>query len=324
MRITAVLHRPATDPAGSEQMLKEMLLYLERCGHTVTVVVPRSGEDPPLSPVRHIFSRDVVGAAKDADVLLTHHDATQMAMRASRRLDLPIVAVLHNNAQVNKLMVRRTRGITGLIFNSEWMREDWAAIRPELPRLVVYPPVDPASYAVPQRGSLVTQINLFKNGALLWEVARLLPDTRFLAVQGGYGRQGIPTVVPSNVEVIDTTDDPVGEIYARTRILLVPSLYESWGRVGMEAASSGIPVIASTTPGLQESLSYAGLFRDPERPAHWAEAITALSNPDVYATYSEMACLRAEEVWATTQVQLEGLERFLACTASCTSRLASS
>jgi glycosyltransferase involved in cell wall biosynthesis len=171
--------------------------------------------------------------------------------------------------------------------------------------------VDPAAYTVLRRDSLVTQINLFKNGKLLWEVARLLPATRFLAVQGGYGDQGIPKVLPSNVEVITSTDDPAGEIYARTRILLVPSFYESWGRVGVEAASSGIPVIASTTPGLQESLGYAGLFRDPERPVHWAEAITALADPAIYAAYAKMACLRAQEVWAETQVQLEGLERFL-------------
>jgi glycosyltransferase involved in cell wall biosynthesis len=142
-------------------------------------------------------------------------------------------------------------------------------------------------------------------------VARLLPGTRFLAVQGGYGRQVIPKVIPSNVEVVAVTDDPVGEVYARTRILLVPSSYESWGRVGMEAASSSIPVIASALPGLQESLGDAGLFCDPERPADWAEAITALADPDVYAAYAEMSCLRAEEVWAETQVQLEGLERFL-------------
>jgi len=312
MRITAILHRPVTDPAGAEQMLKEMLTYLDRCGHTVTVVVPRSDGTPPLSPVQHIYSQDIVGAVKGADVLLTHLDVTNVAMAAARRLQLPIVQVMHGSAgRGGKNVVRRARPVTGLVFNSQWMHEDWTATRPELPRHVVYPPVDPAVYAVPQWDSLVTLINLAKNGELLWEVARLLPATRFLAVQGGYGDQLIPKVVPSNVEVIGSTDDPAEKIYARTRILLVPSLYESWGRVGMEAASSGIPVIASATPGLQESLSYAGLFRDPERPAHWAEAITALSNPDVYAAYAHMACLRAAEVWTETRVQLEGLERFL-------------
>jgi glycosyltransferase involved in cell wall biosynthesis len=118
-------------------------------------------------------------------------------------------------------------------------------------------------------------------------------------------------VIPDNVEVIEATDDPAGEIYARTRILLVPSFYESWGRVGMEASASSIPVIASTTPGLQESLSYAGLFRDPARPTHWAEAITALSDPDVYARYADMSCLRVAEVWAETRTQLEGLDWFI-------------
>jgi glycosyltransferase involved in cell wall biosynthesis len=311
MKITAVLHRPATDPAGSEQMLQAMLTYLDRCGHTVAVVVPRADGDPSLSPVRHIYSRDVVSAARGADVLLTQHLASKAAMAAARRLDLPVVHVLHGNFRSTKIVVRKARPATGLVFNSQWIREDWATIRPELPRHVVFPPVDPAEYAVPRRDALVTQINLAKNGALLWKVARLLPETRFLAVQGGYGRQDIPKVVPNNVEVIAPTDDPAGEIYARTRILLVPSLYESWGRVGMEAASSGIPVIASAMPGLQESLGDAGLFCDLERPADWAEAITALSDPGVYAAYAEMACRRAGEVWAETQLQLEGLEQFL-------------
>ncbi len=310
MKITAILHRPATDPAGSEQMLQAMLIYLDRCGHTTSVVVPRSDSRPSFGPVPHIYSRDVVGAVKGADVLLTHHDVTFLAARAAIKLDLPLLSVMHNNMAMTKRRAK-VRAITAFIFNSQWIREDWAMIRPELPRLVVYPPVDPASYGVIQRDSLVTQINLFKNGKLLWEVARLLPDTRFLAVQGGYGRQVIPKVVPSNVEVIAPTDDPAGGIYARTGILLVPSFYESWGRVGMEAASSSIPVIASATPGLQESLGSAGIFRDPERPADWAEAITALSDPDLYATHAEMACVRAEEVWAETQLQLAGLERFL-------------
>jgi len=291
-------------------MLHAMLLYLERCGHTTTVVVPRADGDPPCNPIPHIYSRDVTGAVQGADVLLTHHEAIPPAARAAAVLGLPLLAVQHNTGQATKRWVK-SKAVTALIFNSQWVCEDWATVQPTLPRHVVYPPVDPADYAVIQQDSLVTQINLAKNGALLWEVARLLPDTGFLAVKGGWGEQIIPKVIPDNVEVIEPTDDPVGEIYARTRILLVPSLYESWGRVGMEAASSGIPVIASPTPGLQESLSYAGLFRDPKSLVHWAEAITALSDPDVYAAYSCMACQRSREVWAETQVQLEGLEQFL-------------
>ena len=290
-----------------------MLTYLQECGHTITVAVTLAEGDPSSGPIPHIFSRDVADVVQGADVLLTQHQATRAAMKAARKLDLPLVVVEHNNVRTNVTLLRANRVITGLILNSQWLYRDWAMVRPDLPRHMVYPPVNPTDYAVPQPGPLVTQINLSKNGAMLWSLAKLLPETRFLAVKGGYGAQVIPKVIPDNVEVIETTGDPVGKIYARTRILLMPSLYEweSWGRVGMEAASSGIPVIANTLPGLQESLSYAGLFRDAERPVQWAEAITALSDPGIYAAYSKLACQRVQEVWAETQVQLEGLETFL-------------
>ncbi|WP_262928542.1 glycosyltransferase family 4 protein [Streptomyces sp. CBMA152] len=47
-------------------------------------------------------------------------------------------------------------------------------------------------------------------------------------------------------------------VYSRSRVILMPSLYESWGRVAVEAFASGIPVIAHTTPGLVESMGEAG------------------------------------------------------------------
>ncbi|MFI1769152.1 glycosyltransferase family 4 protein [Streptomyces sp. NPDC020800] len=49
-------------------------------------------------------------------------------------------------------------------------------------------------------------------------------------------------------------------VYSRSRVMLMPSLYESWGRVAVEAFASGIPVIAHPTPGLVESLGEAGIF----------------------------------------------------------------
>ena len=43
------------------------------------------------------------------------------------------------------------------------------------------------------------------------------------------------------MRVVDHTTD-MRSVYAQTRVLLVPSVYESYGRVALEAAASGIPL----------------------------------------------------------------------------------
>ena len=56
----------------------------------------------------------------------------------------------------------------------------------------------------------------------------------------------------------------------------MPSDYESWGMVGVEAMHSGIPVIAHPTPGLRESLADAGTFIDRGDVDAWEAAIRRL------------------------------------------------
>src|SRR5690606_19301196 len=116
---------------------------------------------------------------------------------------------------------------------------------PRPPAVVVRPPVAAAEYAT-EPGDHVTIVNLFPNkgSALFWRLAERMPDVPFLAVRGGYGHQDIRRV--PNVEVVPhlPCHRMRDEVYARTKILLMPSEYESWGRVGVEAMCSGIPVIA--------------------------------------------------------------------------------
>jgi glycosyltransferase involved in cell wall biosynthesis len=84
------------------------------------------------------------------------------------------------------------------------------------------------------------------------------------------------------------------EVYARTRILLMPSDYESWGRVGVEAVASGIPVIAHPTEGLTESLGPAGTFCDRDNVDVWQKAIEMLDDPAVYRAASRRAKARSK------------------------------
>src|SRR5690606_41527203 len=104
------------------------------------------------------------------------------------------------------------------------------------------PPVMDEEYAT-ERGDGVTLINLYppKGAATFWTLAERMPDVKFLAVIGGYGHQDVREL--PNVEVMPNIPGRRmrDEVYARTKILLMPSEYESWGRVGVEAMASGIP-----------------------------------------------------------------------------------
>jgi glycosyltransferase involved in cell wall biosynthesis len=97
------------------------------------------------------------------------------------------------------------------------------------------------------------------------------------------------------------------QVWARTRVLLVPSGYESWGRVASEAICSGIPVIAQPTAGLRENLGQAGIFIDRSDVDGWVAAIRDLQDPDIYAQASDRARARAAE---QQRMHLEDDERW--------------
>ena len=77
----------------------------------------------------------------------------------------------------------------------------------------------------------------------------------------------------------------------------MPSSYESWGRAGVEALASGIPVIAHPTPGLCESLGEAGVFIDLRDVDGYEMAIRKLlSSRTEYALVSKRAKARSAEL----------------------------
>jgi glycosyltransferase involved in cell wall biosynthesis len=188
--------------------------------------------------------------------------------------DIPVVVHVHS---VNALTLATLRGhpCALTVVNSESMFTELAGHTGET--MVVRPPVDSAEYATTP-GDHVTLINLSrdKGAEVFYQLAERLPDRKFLAVQGGYGVQILDDL--PNVTIVPhlPPERMRDEVYARTRVLLMPSAHESYGRVGVEAMCSGIPVIAHPTDGLRESLGDAGVFVDRDDIDGWENALRRL------------------------------------------------
>lgn len=312
MRILAMVHGYVPyHNAGAETTLHELLKALAAAGHNVNVLLSRDNASVGITPppsytldgvkvhgYRGVgdpmpwFHRD-----NKADVVITHLENTQRAAALCGIYDIPLVHVIHNTEAFTKGAL--ARGPVQLaVFNTDWMAQEyatyWASMhsKPMPPTVVVHPIVDPADYAT-SHGSAITLINLneAKGGELFWRLAQALPAKAFLGVQGAYGEQVVDELDHPNVEVVGhmAPEQMKRKVYARTKILLMPSSYESYGRVGVEAACSGIPTIAHPTPGIREALGPSATYVDRDDLDGWIKAIKYLSTPRGYGAASKKA-----------------------------------
>jgi len=153
---------------------------------------------------------------------------------------------------------------------------------------------------------------------LVLEVARSLPGTPFLLVEGWpMGRRewhALRTRVAQlpNVTLRRSSAD-VRDVYQDTLVLLNPSRMETFGRVVVEAQVSGIPVLAREVGALPWVVGKGGVVL-PERAGAdaWIAALAGVvSDPERYAELSEAA----EENWRRPEFDpeavVDGVERLL-------------
>lgn len=309
MKITALIHLfPPEHCAGSETTLHAALRSLVNRGHTVNVICANSKTAPyeidgisvvrpPRRGVQSWLEHYVAGS----DLLVTHLDLTNQAMMLAMATRIPLVHFVHNDAQLMcwRVDARAPYKNALTVYNSHWlaakpssynglvMPAEWVG-----PSVVVHPVVEREHYEC-ERGSKITLVNPTpgKGVETFKALARLLPAREFLAVEGGYGEQMViaPDATPKrgqisasgNIAWMAHTPD-IRKVFRQTKILLMPSDYESFGRVGIEAACCGIPTIAHPTPGLKEAFGDAGIFIDRNDIPAWFNEVERLMTDDLY------------------------------------------
>ncbi|WPO75766.1 glycosyltransferase family 4 protein [Streptomyces sp. KN37] len=318
---------PPQHNAGAEHMLVSMLRPLVERGHDVQVWLSRYGKASETYDYRGIqvvpleARLDFSAAVRKADVLLSHLECVPSTASLARGYGKPMVVLCHNTHRPS-FRDMAAGGTALAVYNSQWMEAEAELFFAEYPKsvrpgteLVVRPPVFADEYAT-KPGKAVTLINCNaeKGGHVLEALARRMPEQPFLAVRGAYGEQILPDL--PNVEIIEHVDGAAmrEKVYARTKVLLMPSAYESWGRTGCEAMASGIPVVAHPTPGLCESLGEAGIFVDRGDLDGHEAVLRRLLQPAEYRLASKRAKARSAELDPSAELAawcdaVEGLAR---------------
>lgn len=259
--------------AGGETTVHSAMRSMVERGHTVEVICKPSGEEArfdsyvhegvkvtrPPDSVRHLHSYLVEYIRNyNPDLILTHLDLTFSAMQAALDTGKPLAHFVHNSDQLNFHHVTPLRCQLA-IFNSHWIAgaQKWQG-----PQIVIHPVVEPDRYRC-AKGNKITLVNPTpgKGEGTFYALSRLMPDYEFLVVKSVYGEQVFPPSIRAenfpNVEFMAHTAD-IREVFQKTRVVLMPSLYESYGRVAVEAGCAGIPAIVHPTEGLLEALGADG------------------------------------------------------------------
>jgi glycosyltransferase involved in cell wall biosynthesis len=249
--------------AGAETTLHDILRYLVANGWEAHVIVsqPNPGQTETVIDGVHVHPqadrRTILHWIPQASVVISHLECTERTVVLARKYGVPVVQLIHNDMTPTHGYV--AMGCDLALFNTDWVKNrfDFEGLS-----LTVHPPVDGSRYSILPNASqgCITLVNLWKpkGSEIFYQLAERFPNQKFLGVVGGYGEQDIRSGI-DNVSFHSHTHD-MSIVYSRTKIVLMPSKYESYGRVAVEAASLGIPSIVADTPGLREALGDSGTF----------------------------------------------------------------
>lgn len=310
MRILWSIHLyPPKHNCGAENFARNINRELIKRGHEVKVLLHQANQ----YKIKEMYDyEDVMVFPPDpmiidrlftwADLVISHLDYNKWTTHTCEKYHKPMVHVTHNDIPYASVIDSPIS--LKVIYNAEWVKEK---LNYKWDSIVFPPPIDEWVKTEDKGREYITLINLNDNkGAnYFYSLAKKLPHFKFLGVRGSYDGQIIQNL--PNVTILPNTPD-IRKVYEISKVVLMPSHYESWGMVASEAMANGIPVIANPTPGLSENIGKGGILINRKETAKWAEEITKLMTDEkYYHKWSKAALKRAKE-----QVpDWDGLEQFL-------------
>jgi len=265
MKLTALIHGYPPDWAmGGETSTHRTLRVIP--GSTVYA---QSASEPyeldnvtvrPLQdPVEVMDVYDLLQG--NLDVMFAHSALSEVAVRGARKLRKPSILSVHAPRRFAPDLVRAARGATVRLYNTDAAKKDWR----DPSGWVLHPPAVQLDVVAGPRDAYTLASSLANKGVKqTLGLAALLPDKRFIIVrspaEATHGYRGFEKKAAAlpNVEVWDRLEPhEMGKLWSQTRIVLVPSNYETYGLVAVEAAWWGIPSVHVNTPHVLEGIGNA-------------------------------------------------------------------
>ena len=212
-----------------------------------------------LPRLRRAFGPDWTLVSDTGVLLLTtalENDPAGVVMLAHSTItNLPTGSADEIKESIRALLGRAAGIITVSGYMREYVRE-WSGLDSTVIHFPSYGP-GPFKRFDNFEGGYVTMINPcgYKGISIFTALARNLPQVKFAAVPtwGTAPEDRAALARLPNVTMLEPSSD-VDDIFARTKVLLTPSLWgEAFGQVVVEAMLRGIPVLASNAGGLPEA-----------------------------------------------------------------------
>jgi glycosyltransferase involved in cell wall biosynthesis len=155
----------------------------------------------------------------------------------------------------------------------------------------------------------VGRISSDKRVQVLLEAAAQEPSVRFVIAGEGPARELLEAGAPSNVSFVgEKYGEELATLYASADLFCFPSTTDTFGQVILEAAASGLPIVAAAAGGALELVAdgATGLLVRPDDPVSLAAAIQSLAaQPHRRAVLAAAARTQAlEHTWERSLSEL--------------------
>lgn len=249
-----------------------------------------------------------------ADVVIGQSELSLVAVHAAYDSGAISIVNVHAPPRFGRGIMDAVTLADYAIYNTQHSANLWG----EPNAFILHPPISPLPEKVSNKGDAYTVLSslINKGVEVVLYLAKLYPNKRFIIVRSPaeptHGLSDLEERVAKlpNVELHPRV--PPEEVYKyleQTRILLVPSMFETYGMSAIEAAGYGIPCVHVNTEHVREGIGDAAILVPALDVDETAKGIELIESS--YEEFSKKARERAEWLYNRQLGELEDLKSFI-------------